>query len=112
MSEEKREMLFEELKKAAAIYSKNKAKRVYLEEFRKSKKAILMQQAETSSPGLAVNAQEREAYAHKDYLELLKGLESAVELEQANYWKLKELEMRFEKFRTDSANRRAEMGLR
>jgi len=44
-------------------YAKAKSQRVYLEEFRKTKKALLMKEA-LSSGIEAANAQEREAYAH------------------------------------------------
>ena len=55
-----------------------KATRIYLEEFRKSKKALLMKQ----SLETAVNAQERDAYSHPEYLQLLNDLRAAVEAEE------------------------------
>ena len=51
----------------APLYAKAKAERVRLEEFRKSKKALLM--AECEAP--AVNAREQYAYAHPDYIVLI-----------------------------------------
>ena len=60
--------------KNAPLFAKAKADRVYLEEFRKSKKALLMKDA--LKQGIeAANAQEREAYADPEYIELLRGLE-------------------------------------
>lgn len=55
--------------------AKAKADVVYLTEFRKSKKAILMQEAQVN--GLKTG-QEREsyAYAHSEYIELLEGLKA------------------------------------
>ena len=50
--------------KHAPAFAKAKAERMYLEEFRKSKKALLMQQHGEKPIG----AQEREAYAHADYI--------------------------------------------
>ena len=63
--------------RTAPMYAQAKANRVYLEEFRKSKKALLMKGSGES----AIGAQEREAYAHADYLQLLEGLREAVEKE-------------------------------
>ena len=51
----------------APLYSKAKATRMYLEEFRKSRKAQLMSQAGTEVLG----KQETYAYAHADYIEIL-----------------------------------------
>ena len=68
----------------AKKFAKAKAERVYLEEYRKSLKAILMKQSMES----AVNAQEREAYSHDDYVQLLHGLKEAVEIEEKLRWDL------------------------
>lgn len=66
------------LKSTAAQYAKAKAECVYLTEFRKSKKAILIREAE--SKGIKTG-QERESYAysHNEYIQLLKGLKVATE---------------------------------
>ena len=66
--------------KNAPLYAKAKATRVHLEEFRKSKKALLMRDAMLQGIE-AANAQEREAYAHPEYVELLHGLAAAIEEE-------------------------------
>lgn len=88
--------------KNAPKFAAAKAERVYLEEFRKSKKALLMKE----SPGLAIAAQEREAYAHPDYLSLLDGLKAAVEVEEKLKWDLIAAQARVEIWRTESANNR------
>jgi len=80
-----------------------KATRIYLEEFRKSKKALLMKQ----SLETAVNAQERDAYSHPEYLQLLNDLRAAVEAEEALKWHMVAAEARIEVYRTVSANNRA-----
>src|SRR4051794_26889925 len=69
-----------------------KAQRVYLEEFRKSKKALLMGQSAAKS------AVEREqyAYSHEDYLALLGGLKAAVEVEEKLRWDLVAAQARVE----------------
>ena len=88
----------------AGDYSKAKAQRVYLEEFRKTKKALLMKDAMAKYE--AANAQEREAYAHPEYQELLKGLQEAIEIEEELKWKLEAAKMRFQAWQTESANNR------
>ena len=90
--------------KHAAQFADAKAQRVYLEEFRKSKKAILMKQ----SLETALGAQEREAYAHPEYLELLVGIKEAVRIEEKLRWDLIAAQARIEIYRTQQANLRAE----
>lgn len=88
----------------AKKFAKAKAERVYLEEYRKSLKAILMKR----SMETAVNAQEREAYSHDEYVALLKGLKEAVEIEEKLRWDLVGAQARVEIWRTEQANNRAE----
>lgn len=75
------------INKQAEEYAKAKSQRVYLEEFRKSKKALLMNQAEQEG---RKTGQEREsyAYAHPDYQNLLEGIRAAIEIEESLRWKL------------------------
>lgn len=56
--------------KNAAKFSEAKANRIYLEEFRKSQKALLMNESDATT----VNAREQYAYSHPDYTKLLEGL--------------------------------------
>lgn len=91
----------------APKYAKAKAERIYIEEFRKSKKAMLMQQAQRRNIDSAV-AQEREAYAHEEYIDLLKGLSAAVEIEETLRWQLEAARLNTEIWRTEQANARAE----
>lgn len=93
--------------KNAPLYAKAKATRVYLEEFRKSKKALLMRDAMLQGIE-AANAQEREAYAHPEYVELLHGLAEAIEIEETLKWKLEAARMRTDIWRTEQANARME----
>ena len=91
--------------KHSAEYAKAKSQRVYLEEFRKTKKALLMKEA--LAQGIeAANAQEREAYAHPEYQELLKGLAAAIEMEESLKWNLEAARMRCDIWRTEQANNR------
>jgi len=87
----------------SAKFAAAKANRIYLEEFRKSKKALLM----AESGAGAVNAREQYAYAHVDYQALLDGLRSAVEIEESLKWQLTAAQARVEIWRTESANNRA-----
>ncbi len=93
--------------KNAPAFAKAKSKRVYLEEFRKSKKALLMKDALLKGIE-AANAQEREAYSHPDYLELLEGLAAAIEVEETLKWHLEAARMRTDIWRTEQANARME----
>ena len=85
-------------------FAKAKAERVYLEEYRKSLKAILMKR----SLETAVNAQEREAYSDPEYLQLLQGIKEATEIEEKLRWDLIGAQARVEIWRTEQANNRAE----
>jgi hypothetical protein len=71
----------------------------------------LMREAELAGVKTAA-IQEREAYAHPDYIELLQGLRAATEKALSCKWRLEIVRMRFEWARTKAATRRAEMNLR
>lgn len=86
----------------APMYAKAKSERVYLEEFRKSKKALLMKSCGETS----IAAQEREAYAHADYLALIDGIRVATEQEETLRWSLVAAQARMDIWRTQSANNR------
>lgn len=83
-------------------YAQAKANRVYMDEFRKSLKAILMKKSGESS----VAAQEREAYSHADYLAHLEGLKAAVEEEESLRWQVVSAEARVEVWRSQEASNR------
>jgi hypothetical protein len=88
--------------KNAKHFAKAKAERVYLDEFRKSKKALLMKQSTESTSA----AQERDAYAHPEYLALLEGLKQAVENEEQLRWTLIAAQARVEIWRSQEASNR------
>jgi hypothetical protein len=88
-------------------FAQAKADRVYLEEFRKSKKALLMKDALANGIE-AVNAQEREAYSHPEYQQLLKDLQTAIEVEEDIKWMMEAARMRVDIWRTEEATARAE----
>ena len=93
------------IREKAPAYGVAKAQRVYLEEFRKSKKALLMK--ESLSMGYeAANAQEREAYADPSYQQLLKGLAAAIEQEETLRWELESYRLDIEIWRSREATNR------
>ena len=91
----------------APAYAKAKSDRIHVEEFRKTKKALLMRQAEIEGHKSAV-AQEREAYAHPEYIQLLEGLRAAVEEEERLRWLMVAAQAKIEAWRTIESTRRAE----
>jgi hypothetical protein len=86
-------------------YAKAKAERIYIEEYRKSLKAILMKR----SIEMAVNAQERDAYSAEEYIDLLKGLRAAVETEEELRWALVAAQARIDVWRSQEASARQEV---
>jgi len=93
------------LLKNAGKYAKAKSERIYIEEFRKSKKALLMQMAQLKGVE-TMAAQERDAYANLEYQELLKGLKEAVEVEEKLRWQLIAAQLKVDIWRTEQANNR------
>ena len=89
----------------APLYSKAKASRMFLEEFRKSRKAQLMSQAGTEVLG----KQETYAYAHPDYIQILEGIREAVETEERYRWLMTAAQARIEVWRTEQYSARMEM---
>ena len=89
--------------KNAPHFAKAKSDRVYLEEFRKTKKSLLMLASGESSAVM----READAYAHPEYQQLLDGLRVAVEQEEALKWQLTAAQARIEIFRTTEASARA-----
>jgi len=90
------------MSKAIAPYAKAKAERTYIEYFRKSKKAMLMQQ----SDGKTIADREAYAYSHHEYLALLDGLKAAVYEEERTKFALEKFKIEFEHWRTCQANDR------
>ena len=88
--------------KTAPRLAKAKAERVYMEEYRKSLKALLMK----SSGQKTTAAQETEAYAHPDYIKHLAGLQAAVEAEETLRWQMVATEAAVEVWRSQEASNR------
>ena len=91
----------------APLYGEAKAQRVDLEEFRKSKKAMLMKEA-LKLKIEAANAQEREAYADPEYVQLIKGMALAIEKEETLKWDLEAARLDIEIWRSREATNRTQ----
>ncbi len=103
------EKLFTEWRACVDDAARSRSETIYLTEFRKSKKAILMREAESNG---CKTGQEREAYAysHKEYLELLEALRIATEASEKYRWRMKIAEERIGIYRTHEASKRKEFG--
>lgn len=94
----------------ATAIAQAKANRIYLEEFRKTQKAILMREAENDGM-VTIAAQEREAYSHDKYQKLLLGLKEAVQEEERLRWLMVAAQAKIEVWRSFESSKRAEMRL-
>ena len=84
-------------------FAQAKANRIYLEQFLKSKLALLMSESsETTMAG-----KEMDAKKHSDYIALLYGIKVAIKVEEELKWKLISAQLAVEIYRTESANNRA-----
>ena len=89
----------------APLYAKAKSDRMYLEEFRKSRKAQLASQAGTEVLG----KQETFAYAHPEYIQILEGIREAVEKEETYRWMMTAAQAKIEVWRTQQYSARLEV---
>jgi len=95
--------------KHSALYAQAKADRAYLEQFRKSKKALLMAQSDAKTAIL----KEMEAYSHPEYLTLLEGLRDAVKTEEELKWKIESAKLSIEIWKSNEfANRQQDKVMR
>jgi hypothetical protein len=102
------ELLLQEYRDKGALFAKARAMRGYLDDFKKSKFALLMRDAEVQGYKTAA-AQEREAYASEVYHKtMLEAVRDAVEEEERLRFDMKADEMAFEAWRTMKADERAE----
>lgn len=103
ISEEDVEKAVDWLRDNADSCAKARATRIYLEEYRKSLKALLM----SKYPDMSVSAQEREAYAHQDYQSHLKLMQQAIYEDERMKFFRASAEVKIEAWRTQQANIRA-----
>jgi len=85
----------------AKHYAKAKSERIYLEQFRKTKKALLMNTTQGTD-----KTREAYAYAHKEYLQLLEAMRVAREDEEKLRWLMVSAEHKIDLWRTQQANNR------
>lgn len=91
----------------ALVYAQAKANRIYLEEYRKTMKALCMQSAEAGGVH-AISAQERDAYATLKYAEHLEALREAIEREEELRWLMVAAQAKIEVWRSLESSRRIE----
>ena len=97
-----------ELREQATLYAEAEAQRSYLDNYKHSKLALLMKDAEVAG-AKSVAAQEREARAHPEYIELLGALRDATEIAEKNKWFLNIAMRGSSLYQTQQATLRAEM---
>jgi hypothetical protein len=93
----------EYIMKYSGDFAKAKANRIYLENFLKSKRSILMSKSSAKS----VAAAEVDAYADPEYIGLLDGLKEAVECEEKIKWMLTAAQLKVEIWRSLEATNRS-----
>lgn len=88
--------------KNAKAYAQAKANVTYLEQYRKSKKAIFY----ANAIGHTIADKEAYAYSHPEYLALLDGLREAVEEAERLRWMLVAAQARIDVWRSQEASNR------
>lgn len=106
MSEDEAMRCIDYIRDNAPKYAEAKGQTTYLENFLKSKKAMLMSE-ETGTLG----AKEAYAYAHPDYVEVLRGLKEAVAVEHEIKWRMEAAKLKFEMYKIQCFNNRVEARL-
>jgi len=86
----------------SAKYAEAKAKRIYITEFRKSKKALLF----ANAIGNTIADKENYAYSHPEYIEVLDDLKKAVAVAEKLRWMLVASQARIDVYRTQEASNR------
>lgn len=102
------EKRLQDLRDQAKLYADAEAERTYLENFRHSKLAMLMKELDQNKYS-TVAAQEREARAHPEYLELLHGLKEATRIAEYNKWLLNIAMRGSSLWQSQEATKRAEI---
>lgn len=103
VTEEEVDKALDFLRDNSSAAAQAKATRIYLEEYRKSLKAMVMKE----HASLPIGAQEREAYASEEYLKHLGALKDAVFEDERLRFLMKAAEAKIEAWRSQSANYRA-----
>lgn len=108
MNETDPHLVINRMLKIGPVFAEAKKDRIQLMEFRKSKKAILMQQAPAECK--TDKAKESYAYAHEEYQEVLKGIGEAVFTEEKYRMEMAAHHARIEVWRTEQSNNRVQLG--
>ena len=103
ITEEEVEKAIDYLRDTAIEAAQARADRIYLEEYRKSLKAMIM----SEFAGLAIGAQERQAYRDKRYTDHLEALKQAVFSDEKIRFLRVAASAKIEAWRSQSANLRA-----
>lgn len=104
ITEKEVERAAEYIRESAPHFAKAKADRIYLEQYRKSLKALKMIEAEGTD-----KTRESIAYADQEYLANIEALGHAVEKEETIKWKFVSAQAKIEIWRTEQANKRAQI---
>ncbi len=103
ITDEEVEKALDYLRDQSSVAAAARANRLYLEEYRKSLKAILMDERKLDSLG----AQERYAYSHHRYLGHLDTLKDAIELDEKYRFLIEAAKVKLEIWRSQQANERS-----
>ena len=103
ITDEDIEKAIDYLRDNAIQAAQSRANRIYMEEFRKSLKALIM----SEHKDLPVSAQEREAYCDQRYLKHLEAMKTAIAHDEQNRFMRVAAEAKIEAWRSFSANHRA-----
>lgn len=103
ISDEEIDRALDFLRDSADDAAKARAERIYLEEYRKSLKAVLMKEHD----GKAIGIQEREAYADQNYVRHLEAIKDAVFKDEKLRFLRTAAEAKIEAWRSASANYRS-----
>jgi hypothetical protein len=99
------EVALNRLRFGASKAAQAKATRIYMEEYRKTVKANVMQ----NYLDLPLTAQEREAYRSAEYSAHLDAMRAAIEEDETCRWQMIAAQAVIEAWRTSSANQRGEL---
>jgi hypothetical protein len=89
-----------------AKFAEAKAHRIYMDEYRKSQKAMLMKQSLIEGRAKTSASAEIEAYSDPTYLQHLEAIKEATEREEALRWGLISAQARIEVWRSTEASNR------
>jgi len=102
ITDEQAEKAADYIRDHAEEYAQAKSDRIHIEQYRKSKKAILMNE----KTGEAEHVRSSYAYAHHEYISLLDGLKAAIENEEKIKWLMESARLKIEIWRTESVGAR------